>query len=78
MELWAALPMLSGPAKGPQLSWLGGLSSTPRVLGSISCWSELSGLVKKFPSSVPRQSIGLRLGPGRGCSHMGYRSQGFS
>jgi hypothetical protein len=29
-------------------------------------------VVKKIPSSVPRQSTGLRLGPDRGRSHMGY------
>jgi len=28
--------------------------------------------VKKVPSSVPHQSTGLRSGPGRGRSHMGY------
>jgi hypothetical protein len=28
--------------------------------------------VKKIPSSVSRQSTGLRPGPGPGCSHMGY------
>jgi hypothetical protein len=29
-------------------------------------------VVKKIPSSVPRQSTGLRLSPGRGRSHMGF------
>jgi hypothetical protein len=29
-------------------------------------------VVKKIPSLVPRQSTGLKLGPGRGHSHMGF------
>jgi hypothetical protein len=29
-------------------------------------------MLKKFSSSVPCQSTGLRPGPGRGSSHMGY------
>ena len=38
--------------------------------------------VKKIPSFVSRQSIGLRPSPGRGCSHMDYSAamwvgQGF-
>jgi hypothetical protein len=29
-------------------------------------------VIKQIPSPVPRQSTGLRPGPGRGRSHMGY------
>jgi hypothetical protein len=54
------------------LSWLGGLSSTPQVLGSTPRGSEFQAVVKKIPSYVLRQSTGLRLSPGRGRSHMGF------
>jgi hypothetical protein len=54
------------------LNWLGGLSSTPQVLGSTPRGREFQVVVKKIHSSVPRQSTGLRLSPGRGRSHMGF------
>jgi hypothetical protein len=53
-------------------SLLGGLSSTPQVLGLTPRGSEFQVVVKKTPSSVPRQSKGLRLSPGRSRSHMGF------
>jgi hypothetical protein len=54
-------------AKGPLAElWLGGLSSTSRVLGLTPRVSEFQAVVKKIPSSVPCQSTGLTPGPGRG------------
>jgi hypothetical protein len=55
-----------------QLSWLGGLSSTPRSWVRLPVGANFQAMVKKIPSSVPRQSTGLRLSPGRGRSHMGF------
>jgi hypothetical protein len=52
------------------LSWLGGLSGTPQVLGSTPSGSEFQAMVKKIPSSVPLQSTCLKLRPSRGRSHM--------
>jgi hypothetical protein len=48
------------------------MSSTPRVLDSTPRRSEFQVVVKKNPSSVPRQSTGLRLSSDRGRSHMGF------
>ena len=55
-----------------QPNWLGGSDGTPRVLGLTPHGSEFQAVVKKIPSSVPCQSIGLRTGPGRWSSHTGY------
>jgi hypothetical protein len=41
-------------------------------MGSTLRGSEFQVVVKNIPSSVPRQSTGLRLSPGRGRSHMGF------
>ena len=54
------------------MSWLSALSSTPHVLCSTPVGANFQARVKKVPSSVPHQSTGLRSGPGRGRSHMGY------
>jgi hypothetical protein len=44
--------MNSCERKGFWPSWLGGLSSTPQVLGLTLCGSEFQAVVKKIPSSV--------------------------
>jgi hypothetical protein len=62
------------------------MSNTSQVLGSTPCGSEFQVVVKKIPSSVSRQSTGLKPGLGRGRSHMSYsaalygwgRGSGFS
>jgi hypothetical protein len=41
-------------------------------VGSTPRGSEFQAVLKKIPSSVPRQSTDLRLSPGRGRSHMGF------
>jgi hypothetical protein len=54
------------------VSWLGGMRSTPQVMGLTSRGSEYQAGVKKNPWSVPQQNINLKPGPSRGRSHMGY------
>jgi hypothetical protein len=51
---------------------LDGLSSTPWVLASTLRGSEFQAVVNKIPSSIQRQSTGLRLGPGHSRSHIGF------
>ena len=62
------------------LSWQSKLKATytKRPLGELVRWPEypiggnFQARVKKIPSPVLRQSTGLRPGPSRGCSHIGY------
>jgi hypothetical protein len=54
--------------KGLQLSWLGGLSSTPQVLGLTPRGSEFqAGVKKKSPRLFHTKA-----------SHMGYGARGLS
>jgi hypothetical protein len=58
--------------KGLQPNWLGGLSSTPHVLGSTPHGSEFQVVVKKNPLVCPTAKHRTKARPGRGRSHMGF------
>jgi hypothetical protein len=65
---------LGFPLGNKRFDQVGGLSSTPQILSLIPHGSEFQAVVKKMSSFVPRQNTGLRPGPDRGRSCMGYNA----
>jgi hypothetical protein len=62
------------PLPEPPLRSHATAASTPQVLGSTLHGREFQVVVEIIPSYVSRQRTGLRHGPGRGCSHMGFNA----